>query len=162
VYDAVTVPDAFFAASDEQLAQMAGDALSSRPSPTDADTAIDKLNTVCEGADSPRIYGVCCALAEAGAHMLRRMYGDQAPKTPEDGMFVLQELQPGAMNADPAKTFAVRFLIAWANGDNDTTHALFTAATRASNEQYIDSVCALFADVVGITRLALEQKEATS
>lgn len=28
VYDAVTVPDAFFAASDEQLAQMAGDALS--------------------------------------------------------------------------------------------------------------------------------------
>ncbi|WHM32411.1 3'-5' exonuclease [Streptomyces sp. BPPL-273] len=28
VYDAVTVPDAFFAASDEQLAEMAGDALS--------------------------------------------------------------------------------------------------------------------------------------
>jgi hypothetical protein len=127
----------------------------------DADTAIDKLNTVCEGADGPRVYGVCCSLAEAGAHMLRRIYGDRAPKSPEDGMYVLQELQPGAMNGDPAKTFAVRFLIAWANDDRDTTHALFTAATRASNEQYIDSVCALFADVVGLTRLALDQKEGT-
>jgi len=125
----------------------------------DADTAIGKLNTVCEGADGPRIYGVCCALAEAGAHMLRRIYGDKAPKTPEDGMFVLQELQPGAMNDDPAKAFAVRFLIAWTNGDRDTTNALFTAATRASNEQYIDSVCALFVDVIGITRLAVEQTE---
>jgi len=28
VWDAVTVPDAFFATSDEQLAEMAGDALS--------------------------------------------------------------------------------------------------------------------------------------
>ena len=40
--------------------------------------------------------------------------------------------------------------------------ALYTAATHASNEQYIDSVCALFADVVGITRLALDQKEGTT
>ena len=125
----------------------------------EADTAIDKLNSVCEDADGPRMYGVCCALAETGAHMLRRIYGDEAPKTPEDGMWIMQELEPGAMNDDPAKAFAMRFLIAWTNGDTDTTNALFTAATRASNEQYIDSVCALFADVIGITRLALDQQK---
>ncbi|MFI1562151.1 hypothetical protein ACH4ZX_03655 [Streptomyces sp. NPDC020490] len=123
----------------------------------DRDNAIGKLNSVCEDADGPRMYGVCCALAGAGAHMLRRIYGDKAPKTPEEGMFVLQELQPGAMGDDPAKAFSVRFLTAWANGDTDTTDALFTAATRASGEQYIGSVCALFADVIGITRLALDQ-----
>lgn len=123
------------------------------------DTAINKLNTVCEGADQPRIYGVCCALAGAGTHMLRQIYGDQAPKTPADGLFIFEELQPGAIDGDPAKAFSMRFLTAWANGDTDTTDALFTAATRASNEQYIDSVVALFVDVIGITRLALEQQK---
>jgi hypothetical protein len=127
----------------------------------EGDTAIDKLNSVCEDADGPRMYGVCCALAEAGSHMLRKVYGDQAPKTSEDGMFVFQELQPGALADDPARTFAMRFLTAWANGDTDTTNALFTAATHASNEQYIDSVCALFADVIGITRLALDEQKTT-
>ncbi|MFL1903128.1 hypothetical protein ACJWDR_29085 [Streptomyces tauricus] len=127
----------------------------------DGDTAINTLNSVCEEADGPRMYGVCCALAEAGSHMLRKVYGDQAPKTSEDGMFVFQELQPGALDGDPARTFSMRFLTAWANGDTDTTNALFTAATHASNEQYIDSVCALFADVIGITRLALDQQKTT-
>lgn len=125
----------------------------------DGDTAFDKLNSVCEDADQPRMYGVCCGLAEAGAHMLRRIYGDKAPKTPDDGMFILQELEPGAVGKDPAKAFSIRFLTAWANGDTDSTDALFTAATHASNEQYIDSVCALFADVIGITRLALDQQK---
>lgn len=110
----------------------------------EADTAIDKLNSVCEDADGPCVFGVCCALAETGAHMLRRVYGDTAPKTPEDGMWIMQELAPGAMD-----------------GDRDTANALFTAATRASSEQYIDSVCALFADVIGITRLALDQQKTT-
>jgi hypothetical protein len=127
----------------------------------ESDTAIDKLNSVCGDADGPRMYGVCCALAEAGAHMLRRVYGDKAPKTPEDGMWIMQELHPGAMDDDPAEAFAMRFLIAWANGDQDTTDALFTAASHASNEEYIDSVCALFVDVIGITRLALDQPKTT-
>lgn len=128
----------------------------------DTEGAFDKLNSVCEQADQPRMYGVCCGLAEAGAHMLRKIYGDQAPKTPEDGMWILQELEPGAADKDPAKAFSIRFLTAWANGDRDTTDALFTAATHASDEQYVDSVCALFADVVGITRLALEEQKKTT
>ena len=127
-----------------------------------ATTEIYTLNSVCEEADRPRMYGVCCALAEAGSHMLRKIYGDQAPKTSEDGMFVFQELQPGALADDPARTFSMRFLTAWANGDTGTTDALFSAATRASSEEYVDSVCALFADVVGITRLALDEQKKTT
>ena len=127
----------------------------------DTEAAFSKLNAACETADGPRMYGICCALAETGAHMLRSIYGDQAPKSPEDGMFVLHELRPGTTRDDPEAMFAMRFLTAWANGDTDTTDALFTAATRASSEQYIGSVCALFADVVGIARLALEQRTET-
>lgn len=128
----------------------------------DTEGAFDKLNAVCTQADWPRMYGVCCGLAEAGAHMLRKIYGDQAPKTAADGMFIFQELQPGALADDPSKTFSMRFLTAWANGDRDTTHALFTAATKASDEEYVDSVCALFADVVGICRLALDEQKKTT
>lgn len=123
----------------------------------DIEGAFTKLNTVCEQADRPRMYGVCCALAAAGAHMLRKLYGNQAPKTPAEGMFILQELEPGAVGKDPAKAFSIRFLTAWANGDRDTTDALFAAAIRGSDEEYVDSVCALFADVVGISRLALDE-----
>ncbi|MEV6504849.1 hypothetical protein AB0M61_01845 [Streptomyces sp. NPDC051642] len=128
----------------------------------DTEGAFNNLNTVCEEADQPRMYGVCCGLAEAGAHMLRKLYGERAPKSPEDGMFFLQELEPGAVGEDPAKAFSVRFLTAWANGDTDTTDALFSAATHASNEEYVDSVCALFADVVGICRLALDEQNKTT
>jgi hypothetical protein len=103
------------------------------------------------------MYGVCCAIAEAGAFMLRKIYGDQAPTTPDDGMWVLQPLVPDAVDRDPAKAFSMRFLIAYANGDRDTTLALFDAALASGGDQYVDSVSSLLADVAGITRLALEQ-----
>lgn len=125
----------------------------------DAHRATDLLTEVGSQCDTSQMYGVCCGLAEAGAMMLRKFYGDQAPKTADDGMWVIQELRPGAGVEDPPKLFSVRFLIAWANGDHDTTMALFSAALKASGEQYIDSIAALFADVVGITRLALEKQE---
>lgn len=125
----------------------------------DAHRATDLLTTVGSQCDTSQMYGVCCGIAEVGAMMLRKLYGDRAPKSADDGMWVLQELRPGAGTTDPPKMFSVRFLIAWANGDSDTTMALFNAAVKASDEQYIDSIAALFADVVGVTRLALEKQE---
>lgn len=142
----------------ETASQLIYEALAAAAS-GNTETAFDKFNAVCENADVPCMYGVCCALAEAGTHMIRQIYGDKAPASPEEGMFVLQELQPGAVGDDPAKAFSVRFLTAWANGDRDTTDALFAAATRASNEEFIDSVCALFADAVGLIRLAAAERE---
>ncbi|WP_413102263.1 hypothetical protein [Streptomyces sp. Inha503] len=124
----------------------------------EADQAATNLITLGQGSDDNQMYGVCCAIAEAGAHMLRKIYGDRAPKTPDEGMWAIQPLKPGAVDENPPKAFAVRFLIAYANGDQQTTLALFNAALHSDGNQYVDSVCALLADVAGITRLAIDQR----
>ncbi len=121
-----------------------------------ADAAATTLMKIGQASNNSVMYGVCCAIASAGTHALGLVYGDQAP-TPGTGMYVLEELKPGAMEADPPKAFAVRFLTAYANGDTPTCLALFEAALHASDEEYVSSVCALLADVAGIYRLALKR-----
>lgn len=124
-----------------------------------ADQAATALQTIGSQTDGAQMYGVCCALAGAGVIALRRIYGDRAPKHGSGDMWVLEQLKPGALSDDPPKSFAIRFLVAYANGDTDTALALYDAAYEASDEQYIDSVCALLANVAGITRLALGQQK---
>ncbi|MER6191806.1 hypothetical protein [Streptomyces cyaneofuscatus] len=119
--------------------------------------AATALMTIGQASDNNRMYGVCCAIASAGTHALGLVYGDRAPKPGTTDMYVLQELEPGAIEADPPKAFAVRFLTAYANGDTATCMALFDAALRSSDDEYVDSVCALLADVAGIYRLALDR-----
>ncbi|MFE7360693.1 MULTISPECIES: hypothetical protein [Streptomyces] len=119
--------------------------------------AATALMTLGQASDNNRMYGVCCAIASAGAHALGLVYGDRAPKPGTSDMYVLQELVPGATDADPPKAFAVRFLTAYANGDTGTCMALYNAALRSSDEEFVDSVCALLADVAGIYRLALKR-----
>lgn len=125
----------------------------------DAEHAAGLLIDVCSQSDANRVYGVCCGLAESGALMLRKIYGDQAPTSPDDGMWVMQELPSSEGAVDAPHRFSVRFLIAWANGDHETTLALYNAAVHASDDEYTESVCALFTNVVGIMRLALDQQE---
>lgn len=127
----------------------------------EADKAATNLITLGQNCDDNEMYGTCCAIAEAGAFMLRKLYGDAAPKTPEQGMWVLQPLVPNAVDQDPAKAFSLRFLIATANGDRPTTLALFNAALGSGGDQYVDSVSALLADVAGITRLVQQESKAT-
>lgn len=122
-----------------------------------ASEAATALMTIGQTSDNNRMYGVCCAIASAGTHALGLVYGDRAPKPGTTDMYVLQELEPGAIEADPPKAFAVRFLTAYANGDTDTCLALFDAALRSSDDEYVSSVCALLADVAGIYRLALDR-----
>ncbi|WP_239934214.1 hypothetical protein [Streptomyces sp. CBG31] len=115
-----------------------------------AEQASRLLVSIGTQSDDHRMYGVCCALAGAGTQMLYKVFGDQPP----EHMWALKELSPGALAADPAKGFAVRFLIANANGDRDTTLALFQAALHADGDQYVDSVCALLTQVASLCRLA--------
>lgn len=121
----------------------------------ESDEAAAALLTLGQRGDGNLMYGVCCALASAGEHSLRRIYGDHAPKLASGDMWVMQQLQPGAPDDDPPKTFCVRFLIAYANEDTATCMALYQAAYDASDEQYVDSIAALLATVAGIIRLAL-------
>lgn len=122
----------------------------------DAKGAFTAMQTLGQQSDGAMMYGACCGLAQAGALMLKKFYGDQAPK-PGEGMWVMEQLKPDAP-ADPAETFGMRFLIAWANGDTDTCDALHLAAWKATDDQYVDSIAALLATVAGITRLALDKQ----
>ncbi|MFF1958005.1 hypothetical protein ACFVWX_13565 [Streptomyces sp. NPDC058220] len=119
----------------------------------DSDAAATSLESLGTQSDNHQMYGVCCAIAEVGKRMMQRLFGEQ----PTDSMVVLQELKPGAAMADPHRAFALRFLTAYANDDRDMTLALFDTALAAGGEQYVESVCALLAEVAGLCRLALAQ-----
>jgi hypothetical protein len=123
----------------------------------DAEHAAHNLTTLGENSDDNRMYGVCCAIASAGKHMLQKIYGDQAARPERGDMWAMEQLEPGALDRDPPKAFAARFLIAYCNDDEATTLALFQAALHSGGDQYVDSVCALLADVAGIARLALKE-----
>lgn len=124
----------------------------------DRERAADTITTLGSQSDANLMYGACCAIAEAGKLMLQQIYGKQAPRPERGDMWVFEQLKPGTLDNDPAKTFAMRFLIAYCNGDRDTTLALWEASLRASDEEHVASVCALLVDVAGITRLAIDQR----
>lgn len=115
--------------------------------------AADALTTLGENSDAWQMYSVCCGFAEAGKQMLGKI---GLPVGADDSMLALQELVPGAAEKDPPNAFAMRFLTAYANGDTDMTWALFETAMFTSATEYVDSVCALLANVAGICRLAQE------
>lgn len=122
----------------------------------DVEGSFAAMQTLGLQSDGAMMYGACCGLAEAGKLMLTKFYGDQAPK-PGEGIWVMEQLKSDAPT-DPAETFGLRFLIAWANGDTDTCDALHLAAWKATDDQYVDSITALLATVAGITRLALDKQ----
>jgi hypothetical protein len=124
-----------------------------------ADEAARHLITIGSQSDDNRMYGVCCAIASAGKHMLHQIYGDRAPHPEHGDMWVLQQLKPGALDNDAPKAFAARFLVARCNGDGANELALFQAALESDGDQYVASVGALLAMVAGLSRLAIEQKK---
>jgi len=125
----------------------------------DSHGAATTLQTIGQNSDGNAMYGVCCALAAAGEHAMRRLYGDQAPQPGSGDLWVMEKITPGAMENDPAKAFALRFLISYANRDTATCLALYSAAWNASDDEYVASVAALLNDVAGITRLALDRQK---
>jgi len=128
----------------------------------DTEGAAADLFTIGIEVDGNMMYGVCCAIAEAGHHILKRLYGDRAPRPGTDDMWRLMELEPGALLQDPVHAFSVRFLAAHANGDGPTAMALFNAALRAPDDLYVRSVCRLLADVAGLARLAIDKQAGES
>lgn len=120
--------------------------------------AADALYRIGTSTDDHGVYGACCAFAEAGHQILCRIYGDQIPAEAQWG---IAELEPGTLAADAPKTFAVRFLVAYANGQRDTCLALFNAAVNASGEDYVDSVSALLVTVGQLGQLAFREQTGT-
>lgn len=121
--------------------------------------AAEALCRIGTSADGHGVYGACCAFAEAGKLTLHQLYGGQIPAEAHWG---IAELQSGALAASPPRTFALRFLTAYANGQRDTCLALFNAAINASDDEYVDSVSALLATVGQLGQLALREKDTHS
>lgn len=125
----------------------------------DTETSSGLLERLGADSDDDRMYGICCSIADAGLHVLTRMFGDRAPDLERGGMWTVQQLKPGALEDDPAQAFSLRFLVAYCNDDRATTIALYNAAHKAGGDEFVRSLCTLLADVAGLCRSALEQQE---
>lgn len=121
----------------------------------EAEQAATALQAIGDSSDGHRMYGVCCGIATAGTHALKKLYGKAAEQA--DG-WAMAELEPGKSSA--TELFAFRFLTAYSNGDTDTCLALYDAAIHASDEEYVDSICALLTLVASLIRLALDEMDA--
>ncbi|MFJ3170606.1 hypothetical protein ACIPJK_07450 [Streptomyces roseus] len=135
------------------LTELVMDALASTIA-KDADRAANKLIEIGSQCTDSEMYGVCCALAAAGQQALTKIYGPDFNRAGGD-MFALHELKPGT--TEPEEMFAMRFLVAYANDDKPTCMALYSAATKASDEDFVGSVSALLINVAGLSRLALDR-----
>jgi hypothetical protein len=121
----------------------------------DADRAAEAIDEIGLSGDPFDMYAACCGFAETAKRAMVKVLGDK-PNLAAGDMWMVQELKPGGMDADPAKTFAVRFLIAYANDDKDMAPVLYRAALEAGPEQFADSVCALLGDAADLHRLSLK------
>lgn len=120
----------------------------------DAEQAAHALQTIGEASNTHEMYGVCCGIATVGHHVLKLLYGPAA----DGASWGMTELEPGALGKDPARQFAMRFLVAYSNGDTEMCLALYDATVRATDDEYVDSICALLATVAELARLALDEK----
>lgn len=143
--------------TDEQATQTTWDMLGAAVEGR-GDEAARLMGELGADSDGPRMYGVCCGLAEAGRHALRKLYPAMIWE-PSGSMYVLQELQPGGMDKNPADTWAARFVVAWANRDTANTDALFGVAEAMPGDGFPDCVCALLCTVAGVCRLALDKQK---
>ncbi|WP_381801064.1 hypothetical protein [Streptomyces niveus] len=91
------------------------------------------VNALASTGDSCDLYGACCGWAGSAEVALERIHG-----RPAGDVWSFEE-HPG----NPEKTFALRFIAAYANDDPTTTEALFVAAANASSDQTTDSVASL-------------------
>lgn len=120
-----------------------------------AEQAALLLMEIGQDSDSPRMYGVCCGIAEVGKQVLRKLYPAMV-WGPSGYMWAIKQL--GAGDGDPAETWAARFLVAWANNDTANTDALYRVAVDGTDDEYGSSICALLTTVAG---LILTTKPAT-
>lgn len=137
----------------DQLARLTMDAISFAVL-TDADRATAALDEIGTSGDPFDMYAACCAFADVAKRAMVKVFG-QEPNLSAGDMWVIEDLTPDIPDKDPAKTFAIRFMIAYANDDKDTAPALYRAALEAGPEQFTESVCALLADAADLHRLSL-------
>ncbi|MEU6424062.1 hypothetical protein [Streptomyces spiralis] len=122
------------------------------------DDATSVLAQIAQACDGQQMYGVCCGVADAARQSLIRLFGEPSRL----GLWALAAPDPAEGPEHPAHTFAMRFVSAFANDDQDTCQALYLAAMRASANDFAHSVTALVGITAHITRTAVEELAADS
>lgn len=122
----------------------------------DADGVASGLGEVALRLDHDGVYSICCALAET-VHKLAFPDFVQGDGSLTGDMAVVDKLSDDADR--PPSLWAVRFVVAYMNGDRDTTLALFWGPLQDDNpavpaeDILIPGVSALINMAADITRL---------
>jgi hypothetical protein len=108
----------------------------------DGDGAAAALQQLGKGTDRQGMFGVATAFAEVGKQALIRANG---------GAPLDEPLTAGQQHNDPAEDFALRFIIAYANGaDVETRWALFLTTYSTGGAAHVDAMVALLITVAGM------------
>lgn len=123
----------------------------------DSDAAATAVCTIGErsGPTQFEVYAACCAFAEAARQALAKLYDAKAPDTSRGEMWAMQQL-PGA---DVYETWAMRFVVAYANDDKDQAMALWKTALDQTDEDYVASVASVLTTAASLWRTIQQQKE---
>ncbi|MDX2849263.1 hypothetical protein PV342_12490 [Streptomyces sp. PA03-3a] len=117
-----------------------------------------RMAEIAAHSTGTQMYGVCCALAEAGRQSLIRVYGHPGPEL----LWALIAPDPAdGAPRDPARTFSLQFISSFANGDLKTCEALYVAAAKSSADDYTHSLIALLGDVANLARIEREEPAAS-
>jgi hypothetical protein len=122
----------------------------------DADRAQDYLVELGATGDPDHLYAACGLLAEEATRAVSALHGHTPGQC--NALWIVREAKPGALQDNPANTFAARFVAAHANADLDTTLALYLAALDAGRDAFSDSVRALLAYTAHLHRRACTKR----
>lgn len=116
------------------------------------------LAEVGEHSTPRELFGVCGGLAAGGIAALKMVHGDDY--NPAVHLLWFREAVPGANEADPHGAWAMRFLVAHANGDMPMANALFRTAMDAGGDDLARSITSLLAVAADLARAAIEHVHA--
>ncbi|MER6559789.1 hypothetical protein ABT300_19045 [Streptomyces sp. NPDC001027] len=108
------------------------------------------------GRNSPDgydVYAACCGFAEAARQAMVTLDGGDPHGPGREGGWGMRPIDDGDQ-VDAPLLFARRFIVAYANGDQDNTLALWRAALLASHAEYVASVASLLATAARLANQA--------
>jgi hypothetical protein len=115
----------------------------------DPDQVCRLLEEIAETYDASGMYGVCCALAQSVLTLAFPEF-KRGDGTLDDGAMLAVQRLPAATD-DPHSLWAARFTAAYANGDMDTTDALFFGS-MPDEDTHTGGVIALIGMAASIAR----------
>ncbi|MFF4385567.1 hypothetical protein ACFY0G_02055 [Streptomyces sp. NPDC001552] len=121
----------------------------------DSRRASDALDEIGLNSTPQELYGVCGGLAGGCVKALQLVHGDAYDPAAGDRVW-FREAVPGANEADPYGAWAMRFLVAHANGDTAMTNALYRAAHVAGGRDLANSVACLLLLAADMARSTAE------